>query len=118
MDTINIAIHKNNLLIFKYIPELTIGLATPDRDLEIIPDLEPSMEFLYGLRSDEQMNPVPLLSLGGEYETDCLSLNRSIDCNCDGDCNGDCDCDCEFDIDIEFDSKDNNDFSFCIGEFG
>ena len=56
------------------------------------------------------MNPVPLLSLGGEYETDCLSLNRSIDCNCDGDgdCNGDCDCDGEFDI--ELDSKDNNDF--------
>ena len=116
MDKINIAIHNNNLFIFKYIPELTSGLATPDRDLEIIPDLEPSMEFLYGLRSDEQMNPVPLLSLGGEYETDCLSLNRSIDCNCDGDCNGDCDCDGEFDI--EFDSKDNNDFSFCIGEFG
>ena len=64
------------------------------------------------------MNPVPLLSLGGEYDTDCLSLNRSIDCNCDGDCNGDCDGDGEFDIDIEFDSKDNNDFSFCIGEFG
>ena len=56
------------------------------------------------------MNPVPLLSLGGEYETDCLSLNRSIDCNCDGDCNGDCDCDSEFEFDIEFDSKDNNDF--------
>ena len=62
------------------------------------------------------MNPVPLLSLGGEYERDCLSLNRSIDCNCNGDCNGDCDCDSEFYI--EFDSKDNNDFSFCIGEFG
>ena len=101
------------------------GLTTPDRDLGIIPDLEPKMEFLYGRISDDNIDPIPLRSLGGDCDTDCLPLERSKgDGNVDGDGNGDCDVDGngdgngDCDCDIEFDSKDNDNFSFCKGEFG
>ena len=92
------------------------GLTTPDRDLGIIPDLEPTMEFLYGGISDENIDPIPLRSLGGDCDTDCLPFERSINGN--GDCNSDGNVDCDGDCDIEFDSKDNDNFSFCNGEFG
>ena len=102
------------------------GLTTPDRDLGIIPDLEPKMEFLYGRISDDNIDPIPLRSLGGDCDTDCLPLEGSIDSNVDGDGDvdgnsdgsGDGNGDGSGDCDIEFDSKDNDNFSFCKGEFG